>query len=89
MPPIGTGIGLLKSGALSVLAQAAADTAETTGASPIDKVADTLGVSTGDFLPGIVNAFIIGIIYMADKTYVESYSEQHFATYPSDEESDA
>lgn len=36
-----------------------------------------------------VLAFIIGIIYMADKAYVESYSEQHFATYPSDEESDA
>ncbi|MEL7069456.1 MAG: mechanosensitive ion channel [Cyanobacteria bacterium J06581_3] len=59
MPPTGMGIGLFEQKANFLLAQA---TADTTNSSPIDKVANTLGVSTGDFLPGIVNAFIIGII---------------------------
>lgn len=59
MPPIGKGIGLLDSGTSFLLAQVEADT---TSGSPIDKVAETIGVSTGDFLPGIIQAFIIGVI---------------------------
>lgn len=52
-------MGLLKPRIGFLLAQADPDT---TSGSPIDQITETIGISTGDFLPGIIQAVIIGII---------------------------